>query len=806
VPSHRLVWLALALAACSPSEESAREQAQRALSRGERTAAIEAIEALRKASPETPEAYLEQAALWVRAGEAPRAVWLLDEGVTRFPERGDLRVMHASTALLVGDPARADGIAQAIPESAPEYPEALLVRARAQVSLGDLEGGLATFRRAETMRPDRADLRIPRVAALLEERRFVEARAALDEAYGAFEAEEPRALLRNVQLVLLQVQATDALRRAGEAELAGDGAARDQARREVEEAIVGVRGLAGRAPDDAMAWQTMTSLAVAAGMPELAESALRAALTDDPQRLGLYPLLASVAIAKGDDAEAERQLRALVEHSDAPAARVALARYLAGRGRMEEALALMASSLETHPDDEILRFAHADLLLDAGQLDAAAPALERVPSSPANEPVLELLRARLLLARGDAAGARERLEQLAPRLDTSMTQYWLARALEASDDAAGAAHRYRLAAVRDPAAPGPWLGLLRLAQQRGDWRESRAAAAAVLQRAPQVIAGWQGLVAAQLEEGQREAALVAADRAVAVLPEAYEARVLKAQAQRALGQHEEALTTLKEAQAKFGEQREIAAERVLVLGFAGRFLEARSEATRAGAMLGDFAALHYALAAASYQDGKAELGDAEVDRALELDPNDLRPLGLRCQFEAATGRWEEAVRSCEEHAAKHPEHEPTLFALGVTQAALGQFDEAEKNYRRAAAIDARAVAPRNNLAVLLAERGDLDGAIASAQEAYNLAGENAAVIDTLGHLYLKKGLTERAISLLEEAHRRDPELADAQLHLAQAYRAAGRNEESERLLEALRGRRVLSPELRAELDATTRTR
>ena len=44
MPSRRFVWLALALA-CSPSADHAREEAQAALARGERDAAIQAIEA-----------------------------------------------------------------------------------------------------------------------------------------------------------------------------------------------------------------------------------------------------------------------------------------------------------------------------------------------------------------------------------------------------------------------------------------------------------------------------------------------------------------------------------------------------------------------------------------------------------------------------------------------------------------------------------------------------------------------------------------------------------------------------------------
>ena len=79
------------------------------------------------------------------------------------------------------------------------------------------------------------------------------------------------------------------------------------------------------------------------------------------------------------------------------------------------------------------------------------------------------------------------------------------------------------------------------------------------------------------------------------------------------------------------------------------------------------------------------------------------------------------------------------------------------------------------------------------------------LLDTLGSLYLKKGLVDRAISLLEEAHQRAPKMPDAQLHLAQAYRAAGREADAAPLLEGLRKTRMLTPELRAELDATART-
>jgi tetratricopeptide (TPR) repeat protein len=792
MPTRRLACFALVLAACSPSEEHAREQAEQALARGERDAAIQAIETLREVARETPDAYLELAHLWVQAGEAPRALWLLEEGAARFPENTRLRLFLANTALLVNDPARAETVARAIPERADEYPEALLVRARARVALGDLEAGLAAFREAEAERPGRAAQRIPRVAALMEERRFAEARAALDEAYAAVEDETQREQLRGVELALFQYQAADALQRASAAEL--------------EAAILGVRSLAERAPGDDAAWQLLTSLAVTSGRPELAEPALRAAQSADPGRAVLYPLVASIAIAKGDEAEAERQMRALAERSDMPAADAGLASYLASRGRVDEALALLDAALEELPTDEVMLFARAELLLETERLDDADVAITRVERLGTHAATAELLRARLVLARGDAAGARARLEQLAPRLDTAATQYWLARALELSGDGAGAAHRYRLSAVRDPSAPGPWLALLRLAQARGDWRETRQTAAAVLQRAPSLIDGWQGLVSALLEQGEKDAALGTAQRAVSLLGPRYEPHVLLAQALRAQGRSDEALAALDAAHERGGDRIEIAAERVLVLGLARRFDAAAAEAARASAALGDAAVLHQALAAALFQAGRAEDGAAEVERALALDPEDLRPLALRCNFEAATARYADALRSCGRYVEQRPEHAASLFALAMAQQATGQGDAAVASFRRAAALDPRAVAPRNNLALLLAQRGDLDGALAAAQEAYALAEQSPEVLDTLGWLYLKKGLPQRAVSLLEDAHARAPELADAQLHLALAYRAAGRGAEAEKLLAALRTRGSLSPELRAEIDAATATR
>jgi predicted Zn-dependent protease len=102
--------LGVSLVGCTPPEEraeQAREAVAESIARGDREAALDAIGDLRTVAGDTAEAQLELSQLLVRAGNAPEAGWLLEEGVQRFPDRDDLRLALARVSLLLGNPARA---------------------------------------------------------------------------------------------------------------------------------------------------------------------------------------------------------------------------------------------------------------------------------------------------------------------------------------------------------------------------------------------------------------------------------------------------------------------------------------------------------------------------------------------------------------------------------------------------------------------------------------------------------------------------------------------------------------------------
>ena len=168
--------------ACMPDEqraEDARDALKQALERADRGAALAAIDELQEALQDSPESLLEIAQLRIVAGDAPRASWLLEEAVRRFPKRDDLRLALARVALLLGNPSLAHEVLAPVAPDSERHADALVTRAQAELNLGDLERALETLADAERLYPDWPEARLVRIATLLSEQRRDEARVAI---------------------------------------------------------------------------------------------------------------------------------------------------------------------------------------------------------------------------------------------------------------------------------------------------------------------------------------------------------------------------------------------------------------------------------------------------------------------------------------------------------------------------------------------------------------------------------------------------------------------------------------------------
>ncbi len=782
---NAVVWvLGALLVGCAPAEERAdraREAFRGAVERGDRAAALDAVAALRASLPDTPDALLEVAQLRVQAGSAPDAGWLLEEGVRRFPERDDLRLALGRVALLLGNPSLAREAVAAVAPDSEQHAGALVTRAQAELNLGDLEAALETLADAERRYPDEPQARLVRIATLLSERRGEEARAAIEEAQAALAGEdkETLALRRRLDVGLAQIRAQQG---------------------EPEAAVETLDAMLQADAADLLAWQALVQVLAQQGRAEEALARLEAVLEAQEPPVDLFPLAAQVHASLGHDDQAEAALRSFVDRSESAAAYLPLVNLYSARDDAGATVAVLEEAIGRFPDEPTLRLLHTEALLSLGELDDARAAFGRFRDATFDgDPQIDYLRARIELDEGDPRAAAERLTRLAPRLDRAATQFWLGRALEASGDTEGARRRYGLAQQRDRTWIAPAAALVALEARRGDWRAVAGSARLLVQRAPGRLEGWIALVDALAQLGEGDGAEQVANQSVERFPDRAEPQLLLAKAWRAQGRYEEALAALDAAEAAEG-SLDLAAERVLTLGMGGRVDAGIAVARQALARAPDTAALHAALASLLFAAGAAEEGAQATDRALALAPEEPRPLRVRCEFRASSGRWPGARDDCTRYLAARPDDAGAHFMLGVARQSLGEPQAAAAAYRRAAALDERDMRPRNNLAELLAIEGDLDGALAAAQEAYRLDESNPYVMDTLGALYLRKGLADRAVSLLEEAHAGLPELGEVTLHLALAYRDAGRTGEARTLLADLQQSDDASAALRAQIE------
>jgi arylsulfatase A-like enzyme/tetratricopeptide (TPR) repeat protein len=744
-----LLTLGLACTPASDDAASAREAVRAALGRGDRPAAVRSIGALGDLLPATPETSLEIAGLLVQAGSAPDAGWLLEEAVRRDPGRADLRLALARVGLLLGNPSLSRELAASVEPGAPEHPDALLVRAQAELQLGDLATALATLDEAAALHPERVEARVARISLLYSDGRSEEARAAVESLMAQLEAEgDARPGLRlRLRVALAQIQA-----QAGAP----------------EDAIPALEVIVREAPFDLLAWRAWVSLLVAKGRGDDAWPLLEQTLRDAAAPPALRLLSAQLSASAGRADEAEQALLGLIEASGSASSYRPLLEFYWQRDRMDEAAALLERALERFPDEPQLRLARAERLLDRDRPGEARAELGRLREATfEGDPLIEYLEARIDLAEGRAAQAAERLRTLAPRLDGAPTHFWLGRALETLGDSEGARRRYALAQRRDARWPTPSSALLAIEQRHGRWHEAVAQARRLTAQAPHRLAGYVALVEGLEALGQGAAAERAARQAVARFPEASVPQRLLARALRAQGRTDAALETL-DAIAEPGPLEH--AERAMTLGLAGRLDEGIAFARARSALAPESAELNAALAALLYAAGDEVDGAAATDRALALAPDEPRPLRDRCVFRASIGRWAEARDDCLRYRALRPEDGSVEFVLGVAFQQLGDSSSAIDAYRRAVALDERDSRARNNLAALLAETGDIDGALAAAQGAYRIAPEDPWVLDTLAGLYQRRGQLARAVSLLEQAHAAAPELAEVERNLERTRR------------------------------------
>jgi tetratricopeptide (TPR) repeat protein len=165
--------------------------------------------------------------------------------------------------------------------------------------------------------------------------------------------------------------------------------------------------------------------------------------------------------------------------------------------------------------------------------------------------------------------------------------------------------------------------------------------------------------------------------------------------------------------------------------------------------------------------------EADLLKAIELDPNLAPAYVLLAQLYVATNRQQQAIEKLNESIEKN-KNASALMLLAMLQDQLKHFDAARDAYEKLLTVAPNSPLALNNLAVLYSERlGQLDKGYDLATKAREAAPNAPNIADTLGWILFKKGDYGNALRLLQESAGKAPDQPEIQFHAGMAHYMMG---------------------------------
>ncbi len=297
------------------------------------------------------------------------------------------------------------------------------------------------------------------------------------------------------------------------------------------------------------------------------------AVTLEPAYLPALVWLGEMQLDLGQDAEAQATFgRAVAQSPNSAAALFGAGRAAVARGSYGEAVSYLEQALRADPKASVVHYPLAMAYRRVGAADKAAPLLQRrgtvaplladpllesaevvLDSAVAHEAAgMQALRAQDWT---DAVAAFRRGLTVAP--DDASLRYWMASAMIASGDAAGAEREFREVLRRHPGYANAHFSLGAIMAQRGQRAEALAAYKAAVRYAPTMPDARLRLADTLRAAGQLREAFAQYDEAVRLDPKAVSGWVGGAETLLALGDTDQARDWLTRARQVHPSRREL---------------------------------------------------------------------------------------------------------------------------------------------------------------------------------------------------------------------------------------------------------
>ena len=144
----------------------------------------------------------------------------------------------------------------------------------------------------------------------------------------------------------------------------------------------------------------------------------------------------------------------------------------------------------------------------------------------------------------------------------------------------------------------------------------------------------------------------------------------------------------------------------------------------------------------------------ELQRAIQLDPNDADGLRYYAGYLARIGKLDDALTEARRAWELEPGAASRMHVLGWMHYFRREYDQAIEQFRQALEVDPTFYSARFKLGLAYIQKGMFNEAIAELQQAANQSGRNARQVAFLGYAYALSGRRGEAQQLLNELQSR----------------------------------------------------
>jgi len=731
----------------------------------------------------------------------------------------DSRALHAQMgqyrlALRNGDAVAAEAALAAAEREHPDEIAVVHSRGWFELGRGNLDQGIAAYRKAAELQPTNLTSRIGLIRGLLAKNDVKDAKVELERLQKSH---------GNHPVVLYY------------------GALADYLAAKYESAADKARLALSVVPNHFATQLLLARTLFLQGKSEQAADLLQAVLQQAPDLVMGKRLMAAIELNRNHPDQALAQLKELKQEDGAdPHLLAMLGEAHMAKGDFEKGTDYFDRAVKGAPDSRDIRAQLAQSRILAGDVSRGEAELEALAAAHEGIDRTEAILISLHIKEGkfdDILQDADRLQKKAP--DSAAPDNMRGVAYVLKKDFSAARKAFTLALERDPNLIDARVNLANLEVQDGQFDSARKAFGQVLEKTPNHTGAATGLGVLELIGGEPEQGVARleavraadrnADKARRVLAEHYLAQqnfkqalgvsgelwaalpgdpdtlLLLARAALGAGRTQQALTALKALSGVRPDNTTIDLLLSEAQSAAQLYPDAQSTVDKVLAREPANVLAGVVSARLALRQGNVALAAERSGKLLATSPDDPQVLGLAGDVALAQGKGDEAVRAFSALTRQFPNLMNTVH-LAQAQQMRGDFDAAgkvlEKWYdqhpqdsnvaimlalnhdKRGATDDAVSLLEKlnkkfpdngnvlNNLAWLYQKQGDQQ-ALDTAEQAARVAPSDPNIADTLGWILVSRGSLERGTEMLREAVKGMPEAPDVRYRLAVGLAKSG---------------------------------